>query len=200
LRPVRARLEPIGREQRKEYAMQGILKARFIAAAAVLGITAALLVGTGMAATTTISPQYAPNGTHLKSGAIGCTNDSNGNVSCTPFTLAGVGNTNATETLTATYSATVVCVNNGSNTSDSQHQGSFTTSTGAIPLHPSKNGNLIVGSTSLQAPTTSDFLAQQTCPNANWTPTVQGPITLTSYTYALQFAGFTQPYITITGP
>ena len=173
------------------------LKKRSVAAAAVLGVVAALLVGVGVAAT---NPDNAPNGTHFKSGTAGCTVTSTG-VSCTGFTLAGVGNTNATAELDATYTATVVCVNNGNNTSDGQHQGSFSSSTGPVPLHPTKNGNLPVPSLSLTAPTADDFLAQQTCPNPNWTPTLgPGGITLSSFTYTLTFAGFSDPYITITGP
>lgn len=46
--------------------------------------------------TTTINPANAPSGTHLQSGAIGCSVGSDGlTVSCTAFELAGVGNTNA---------------------------------------------------------------------------------------------------------
>jgi hypothetical protein len=50
------------------------------------------------------------------------------------------------------------------------------------------------------APTEQQFLAQQTCPNPNWTPTIPGGITLSSFTYTVTFAGFSGPYITITGP
>ncbi|HJQ51818.1 MAG TPA: hypothetical protein VJ838_14985 [Gaiellaceae bacterium] len=167
-------------------------------AAAVLGVVAALLVGVGAAATS-INSANAPNGTHFKSGTASCTVTASG-VSCSGYTLAGVGNTNATAALTATYTATVVCVNNGDNTSDSQHQGSFTSSTGPVPLHPSKNGNLSVPSLAATAPTAADFLAQQSCPNPNWTPTLGSGITLSSFTYTLTFAGFSSPYITITGP
>jgi hypothetical protein len=56
-----------------------------------------------------------------------------------------------------------------------------------------------VPSLSSTPPSEQQFLAQQTCPNPNWTPTLQGPITLQSFTYTLQFAGFSGPYITITG-
>jgi hypothetical protein len=56
-------------------------------------------------AATTINPANAPSGTHLQSGAIGCSVGSdNLTVSCTAFELAGVGNTNAELLLTATYS------------------------------------------------------------------------------------------------
>lgn len=174
-----------------------LLKKRSIVAAAVIGVVAAVLVGVGAAATT-INPANAPNGTHFKSGSATCTVTGSG-VSCSAYTLAGVGNTNATAELTATYTATVVCVNNGDNTSDSQHQGSFTSSTGPVPLHPTKNGNLPVPSLSASAPTASDFLAQQTCPNPNWTPRLGSGITLSGFTYTLTFAGFSGAYITITG-
>jgi hypothetical protein len=177
---------------------RGFLKRPWIAAAAVIGVVAALLIGVGTAATS-INPANAPNGTHFKSGTASCTVTGSG-VSCSSFTLAGVGNTDATADLTATYTATVVCVNNGGNPSDSQHQGTFTSSTGPVLLHPTKNGNLPVPSLSATAPTAADFLAQQTCPNPNWTPTLGSGITLTSFTYTLTFAGFSSPYITITGP
>lgn len=148
-------------------------------------------------AATTINPANAPNGTHFKSGTATCTAGAT-SVTCSGYTLAGVGNINATATLSVVYRATVVCVNNGNNTSDGQHQGSFSSTTGPISLQ-SKNGNLTVPSLTNTAPTEQDFLAQQTCPNPNWTPTVPGGITLTSFTYTLQFAGFTGAYITITG-
>ena len=151
------------------------------------------------AALAAINPANAPNGTHFKSGTATCSITSTG-INCTGYTLAGVGHTNATATLSAIYTATVVCRNGGSNLSDSQHQGSFPTTTGPVPLTPTKNGNLPVPPLSLTAPTESDFLAQQTCPNPNWTPELQGSITLSSFTYTLQFAGFTGNYITITGP
>src|SRR5262249_54829820 len=77
---------------------------------------------------TTFNPAAAPTGTHVQTGTPGCTVGSNGNVSCSSFELAGVGNTNATANLSATYSATVVCINGGGNPSDSQHQGTFTAS------------------------------------------------------------------------
>ena len=44
------------------------------------------------------------------------------------------------------------------------------------------------------------FDAPQVCPNPNWTPSIRpGTLTLDSFTYTLTFAGFTSPYITITG-
>jgi hypothetical protein len=170
-----------------------------------LGIITALLMSLAAVsaavalATITTDPTQAPSGTHYKSGTASCS-VAGTTVNCTGYTLAGVGHTNATVDLTATYTATVVCVNNGTHTSDGQHQGSFPKETGPIPLTPDKNGNLPVTPISVSAPTQQDFLAQQTCPNPNWTPTVPGGISLQSFTYTLTFAGFSGAYITITGP
>jgi len=100
--------------------------------------------------------------------------------------------------LSATYSATVVCINNGGNPSDSQHQGTFTASKTTGKLHP-KNGNVTVTPLSVSAPTEQEFLAQQTCPNPNWKATIPGGISLSSFTYTVQFVGFPGPYITLTG-
>jgi hypothetical protein len=174
---------------------KGFMSKRSVMAAALIGMAAALFISVAAGAT-----KSAPSGTHLKSGTPGCSVDSSGDVSCAGYTLAGVGNTNAVETLTATYTATVVCVNPGGNTSDSQHQGSFTSSTPPVQLTPDRNGNLVVNPLSVSAPTADQFVARQSCPNAGWTPEVRGPITLQSYTYTLQFVGYSTPYITLTGP
>jgi hypothetical protein len=150
---------------------------------------------------TTINAANAPTGTHLKSGSAfpTCTVSSSLNITCGPaFTLAGVGNTNATANLSATYSATVVCINGGGNPSDSQHQGTFPASASSGTLQ-SKNGNLTVPQLMVTAPTQQQFLAQQTCPNPNWTPTIPGGIHLSSFTYTVSFVGFSGPYITISG-
>jgi len=180
---------------RKNTMFKGLPKKRSIAAAAVVGVMAAISVAIAASA---VNPANGPTGTHYKSGTASCST-SGTTVTCSGYTLAGVGNSNATATLSATYSATVVCVNNGGNPSDSQHQGSFTSSTTSGTLQ-SKNGNLTVPSLSSTAPTEQQFLAQQTCPNPGWTPTLgSGGITLSGFTYTLQFAGFTGPYITITG-
>lgn len=147
--------------------------------------------------TTTVNPANAPTGTHVQRDMPSCS-VSGLTVSCSSFELAGVGNTNARADLSAIYSATVVCINGGGNPSNSQHQGTFTASTTSGQLSP-KNGRLTVPSLSVTAPTEQQFLAQQTCPNPNWTPTIPGGITLSSFTYTVSFEGFSGPYITITG-
>ena len=157
----------------------------------------AFSAGAWATSTTTFNPANAPTGTHVQTGSPSCT-VSGLNVSCSSFELAGVGHTNAHADLSATYTATVVCINGGGNPSDGQHQGTFTASTTSGQLSP-KNGRLTVPSLSVTAPTEQQFLAQQTCPNPNWTPTIPGGITLSSFTYTVSFAGFSGPYITITG-
>src|SRR5262245_21540420 len=72
---------------------------------------------------TTITPANAPSGTHLKSGAEGCSVGGL-TVSCTAFVLAGVGNTNADLALTANYSGVVDCRNPGGNVVES-HETTF---------------------------------------------------------------------------
>jgi hypothetical protein len=177
--------------------MPKFLHHRLISGAVLLGVVAALMVAVASGATT-INPANAPTGTHYKSGTASCSTTGT-TVTCSGYTLAGVGNTDATALLSASYTATVVCINGGGNPSDSQHQGSFTQTVGPTRLEP-KNGNLTVPQLSASAPTAQQFLAQQTCPNPNWTPTLGSAITLSSYTYTLTFAGFSGPYITITGP
>jgi hypothetical protein len=173
---------------------------RRIFAIAALALSALLVAATAASAaiTTTFNPAAAPTGTHVQTGTPSCS-VSGLTVSCTTYELAGVGNTNATANLSATYSATVVCRNSGGNLSDSQHQGTFTQATTSGQLSP-KNGRLTVPALSVSAPTEQQFLAQQSCPNPNWTPEISGAITLSTFTYTLHFTGFTGNYITITGP
>lgn len=158
--------------------------------------TLALTVSIGLAATW-IDPAAAPNGTHVQSGTPGCT-VSGLTVTCASYELAGVGNANASADLSATFSATVNCTNNGGKLVPvkSSVQGA-SSSTGA--LEP-KNGRLAVPQLSGPlAPADSDFLNAATCPNGNWTKSLQGgSATLVSWTYTLTFVGFNSPYITIT--
>jgi hypothetical protein len=171
------------------------LRILLIAAVSTVAATSAVAVA---AVTTSFNSSAAPQGTHVQTGTPSCS-VSGTTVACSSYELAGVGNANAQANLSATYSATVVCINGGGNPSDSQHQGTFTASSTTGQLSP-KNGRLTVPSLSASAPSRSAFLAQQSCPNPNWTPTIPGGITLSSFTYTLDFVGFTGHFITITGP
>lgn len=151
---------------------------------------------------TTIDPAAAPTGTHFQVGTATCTVDLDGlTVSCSSYELAGVGNANAQADLVASYTATVDCRNHGGKVVEVKAQveeGPFSTG----ELEP-KNGRLLVPAltTAGEVPSEADFTAQATCPNPNWTKEVRdGTIALSSFTYTLTFAGFTTPYITITGP
>lgn len=177
--------------------MKGVARITTLSALLMVLIVSLLAPAALAAQTTTINPDNAPTGTHLQTGSISCA-VSGLDVSCTTYELAGVGNANATGNLSVTYSATIVCINAGGNPSDGQHQGTFTASNTTGSLSP-KNGRLTVPALAVTAPTEQQFLAQQTCPNPNWTPTIPGGITLSSFTYTLTFAGFSGPFITITG-
>jgi hypothetical protein len=173
---------------------------RLLILGTVLAAAVAFPAAAAAAITTNINPANAPNGTHFKSGTASCTVTGT-SVSCTGYTLAGVGGTDVTANLSATYSATVVCTNNGQNVSDSQHQGTFTPPPATTGELSPKNGNVTVPPLGpVNAPSDQQFLAQQTCPNPNWTAKLQGGITLQSFTYTATFTGFSGAYITITGP
>jgi hypothetical protein len=143
-----------------------------------------------------INPANAPSGTHLQSGAIGCAVGGDGlTVTCSSFELAGVGNTNADVALTATYSAVIDCRNPGGNVVES-HETTFADSSEATVVSR-KNGRLAVPAQTVGP----DLALAEPCPNPNWTPEFHpGTLTLDSFTYTLTFAGFTEPYIEITGP
>jgi hypothetical protein len=142
--------------------------------------------------TGTLNPANAPSGTHLQSGTIECVVSSTLSVSCPSYELAGVGNTNATVSLAATYSATIDCTNNGGNLVES-HTTTFSVSSTAT-VASTKNGRLTIPSRSA-----NPFSAPQVCPNPNWTPSIRaGTLVLESLTYTVTFAGFTSPAISIT--
>jgi hypothetical protein len=156
---------------------------------------AALLLG---AITSSIDPSQAPSGTHLQTGTIGCTVNTDLSVTCSTFELAGVGHTDADVALTASYTAIVDCYNPGVNPQNpiESHTTSFSASS-RITVTSAKNGRL-----SVPAQTVSPFSVVQGCPNPNWEPVIRaGTLTLTSFTYTLTFEDFfASPYITVTGP
>ena len=134
----------------------------------------------------------APGSSHLASGSPSCTVNANLSVDCSAYVLGGVGNTNATVSLTADYSATINCTNHGGNLVES-HTTTFSASSSAT-VPSTRNGQLRVPSQSV-----SPFSAPQVCPNPNWTPSIApGTLVLENLEYSLTFAGFSSPYITIT--
>jgi hypothetical protein len=176
---------------------ENYMKFRNVMIAAALGIVAAISTVALAAITTSTNPANAPTGTHYKSGTASCS-VSGTTVNCTGYTLAGVGNADATASLVANYSGTIDCTNKGGNLVES-HTTSFTDSATSGSLSP-KNGNLTVPSLTA-SPTQREISGATSCPNPNWTATLRsGSLTLTSFTYTLTFAGFSGPYITITGP
>jgi hypothetical protein len=149
----------------------------------------------------TIDLDNAPSGTHFanRSPQPNCTVDDDLSVDCNAYVLGGVGNTNAFVSLTASYSAIVDCFNPGANRNNpiESHETTFDDSD-AETLTPSRNGQLRVTSSSVSPET---GLSDASCPNPNWDPEIRdGTLKLVSFTYTLTFAGFTSPYITVTGP
>jgi hypothetical protein len=142
--------------------------------------------------TGTVNTANAPGSSHLASGTIQCVVDADLNVDCDNYVLGGVGNTNATVSLVATYSATIDCTNKGGNLVES-HTATFSDSDTAT-VASTRNGQLRV-----PAQSASPFAAPQVCPNPNWTPSIRdGTLVLESFTYSLTFAGFSAPAVLIT--
>ncbi|AEG44631.1 hypothetical protein [Isoptericola variabilis] len=165
--------------------------------AAVTAVLALLFLAGQASASNHISPQNAPSGTHLQTGSIGCSTGGN-SVSCTGFELAGVGNTDATVVLEARYTANIQCTNKGGKLVES-HTHTAVDRT-EVTVTSAKNGRLAIPAQMSTAPSESQILAQADCPNPNWTPNVQpGSVMLAGFTYSVTFAGFTAPYILITG-
>lgn len=164
------------------------------AAAAALALPAAW-------ATTTFNGNTAPSGAHYANGAVEprCTLDtSTDTVSCTGTAISGVGNIDGNLYLSLSASATVQCRNNGGKIVDVKTQvttsGNFNNATNV------RNGTLYVDPISIGAPGTQGFLNAASCPNGNWDKLMDGPPTVTSYTYTLTFVGFLDPAIVETGP
>jgi hypothetical protein len=134
----------------------------------------------------------APGSSHLASGTIACTVNPNLSINCNNYVLGGVGNTNATVSLAANYSATINCTNKGGNLVESHTANFSATSTATVAS--TKNGQLRV-----PAQSASPFSAPQVCPNPNWTPSIApGTLVLNNFTYTLTFAGFSAPAVLIT--
>jgi hypothetical protein len=158
---------------------------------------AALLVAPAAWAET--NPANGPSGAHFATAEPVCTVDqATQDVSCTGATIGGVGHTNATATLSATYSGTVQCTNHGGQVVDVKTQTTDATSSGKLTA--SRNGQLVVPPLGATAPTTQDLQASATCPNGNWTKQVIAGPTLANYVYTITFAGFSGPYFSLPGP
>jgi hypothetical protein len=148
---------------------------------------------------TNTSPAALPSGGHLQSGTIFCVVAVDLSITCSssgPYTINGIGNTNATASLSATYSATVDCTNHGGNLVEVKSQ--VTNAPLSSGTLRAKNGSLTVPQLTAQTPTDAAFKAAATCPNGNWTKSVaSGTPTLVSFEYTLLFAGFSSPTVDI---
>jgi hypothetical protein len=155
-------------------------------------VALAVAPGTYTPTSDSFNPANAPGSSHLTSGSPSCTVSANRSINCSSYVLGGVGHTNAGVSLSASYSATIDCTNQGGNLVES-HTSNFSASSSAT-VTSARNGQL-----SVPAQSVSPFSAPQVCPNPNWTPSIRaGTLTLNSFTYTLTFAGFASPFITIT--
>jgi hypothetical protein len=118
-------------------------------------------------------------------------------VHCTGTQIAGVGNTNATVTLSVTSTFTGICKNPGVNSKVVDPFTESETTTTSSVVTSTKNGRLVVPEQHATGTSSAEFLAEFSCPNPRWTAEVTG--TSISYEYSLTFAGFNQPAIHITG-
>jgi hypothetical protein len=165
-----------------------------VATLSMLAFTATVAQADG---TTTVNFENAPSGTHFVTGfgAPVCTVDEATNtVTCTGTQLAGVGNTNATVSLAVTGTVTGVCHNPGNSNIVDPFTETVTETTTATVVS-TKNGRLTIPAQSATV-TSEEFLVDFTCPNPNWTAEVTD-ITISSFTYSVTFAGFTEPAILI---
>jgi hypothetical protein len=163
---------------------------------AVLGLIVAALTAVPALAATNFN--NAPSGAHYRQGSTEpvCTiNQATDTVSCTGTTIGGVGNTNATVSLSVTADAALTCTNRGGNLVE-PHSTTVTDTTTAREFS-TRNGQIVLDPIS-ETITEGDVEAAFTCPNRNWTEDVQS-ITVTGFTYSVTFAGFTEPAILVTG-
>src|SRR5215212_8414322 len=115
---------------------------------AVLSLMALALAAVPALAVTNFT--NAPSGAHYRQGSAEpvCTTSTVPTtgaitVNCTGTQIAGVGNTNATLSLTVNGTANFVCHNPGNENIVEPHSGTATDTT-TVPLAPSRNGTLIV--------------------------------------------------------
>jgi hypothetical protein len=169
-----------------------------VTAFAAVPALAAVAPGTYTPTAGSFNSANAPGSSHLSSGTVQCVVNADRSIDCSNYVLGGVGHTNATVSLTASYSATIDCNNpsekNRNNPIES-HTSNFSTSD-TLNVASSRNGQLRVPTREADP-----FAAPQVCPNDSWVPEIRtGTVTLNSFTYTLTFAGFSSPYITIKSP
>src|SRR5213592_4883409 len=126
------------------------LKKRFVALAALVGAIAAISTvafadvapGTYTPTAGSFNTANAPGSSHLTSGSPSCTVNADRSIDCSAYVLGGVGHTNATVSLTASYSATIDCTNHGGSLVESHTANFAADSTATVPS--AKNGQLRV--------------------------------------------------------
>ena len=127
-------------------AVLAILLLAFSASAAL-----AVAPGTYTPTADSFNSANAPGSSHLASGTPQCVVNADLDVDCSAYVLGGVGNTNATVRLVATYSATIDCTNRGGNLVES-HTATFSDSSTATVASTSER---VCGATADSVPVMS---------------------------------------------
>ena len=164
-----------------------------------IGLLAMLIMGFSTATASAVTNfANAPQGAHYARGSAEpvCT-VSGSTVTCTATAIEGVGNTNATVTLSVTSTISGVCHNPGVNRKVVEPFSRSITESTSSDITSTRNGRLLVPAQSTTGTSTEEFLATFTCPNPRWTPEVTSNVT--SFEYTLTFAGFSAPAISISG-
>jgi hypothetical protein len=114
----------------------------FVVALAFPAAAWAVAPGTYSPTADSFNSANAPGSSHLASGTPSCTVNADLSIDCSAYVLGGVGHTNATVSLAATYSATIDCTNHGGNLVES-HTTTFSASSSAT-VASTMNGQLRV--------------------------------------------------------
>jgi hypothetical protein len=140
---------------------------------------------------------------HWKNGGQpNCSPSSGPTVTCSSAVVAGLGNFDVQVSMTFTATQGRVCHNKGNpdNFVRGQNPAIGTGGTGAsFPAEEIKNGTLVVPEMTATAILTPGTAKSAGCPNANWTVTLEGPVTITGGVYTFQSPpGTTIPKLSFT--
>ena len=126
---------------------------------------------------------------HYKKGGQPVCTASGATVTCSTGTVTGLGNFDVQVSIAFTASQGQLCHNKGNpdNIVPGQNPAIGTGGRGvSIPAGDIKNGNLVIPSISGTATITAGTADTAGCPNANWTVTLSGPITISGGTYTFE--------------
>jgi hypothetical protein len=144
---------------------------------------------------------FAASAHYKKGGQPVCT-ASGATVTCSTGQVTGLGNFDVVVSISFTATQGQLCHNKGNPANVVPGQNPAIGTGGgsvSIPAGDIKNGNLTIPSISGTATITAGTAAEAGCPNANWTVTLDGPVTVSGGTYTFQSPpGTTIPQLSFT--